>query len=72
VNRHLLDIDADGVTTATHPEDDVQDCGFDAYVAADWEGPTVPRTSRWEFLRSETTAGVVWSGTRVDQPVGPS
>jgi hypothetical protein len=65
---HRLDIADDGTTTVTHPDVDIEDCGFSAYVAADWEGPGVPRPSSWAFTRTENTGGVVWSGTRLDPP----
>jgi hypothetical protein len=68
IETHLLNIAEDGATSTTHPTTDTDDCGFDAYVEADWTGPTVPRPSHWAFTRTRDTEPVVWSGTRLTPP----
>lgn len=66
---HELDVDADGGTVTRHPDSDVPDCGFEAYVERDWTGESVARPSRWDFVRREMDGGGIdWLGTRLDTP----
>lgn len=66
---HELDIDTQGGVVTRHPDDDVPDCGFEAYVERDWTGETVPRPSNWNFVRRPLEdGGVDWLGTRLDTP----
>ena len=74
VEGHTLEIDADGVTTPGHPENDIVDCGFEAYVADSWGNPGAwHRPSSWEFTRltNDETGQVYWNSSRLDSGKGP-
>lgn len=68
VTGHTLSVAANGSVTSGHPENDVPDCGFDAYVASDWATPPgVYRPSEWEFIRRTDgdTGDTYWLSTKV-------
>lgn len=71
VDGHVLDVDSEGDVEMTHPENDVEECGFHDYVERDWRGDGVPRPSRWGFIRRTDDAGTVnWLGSRLDHSGG--
>lgn len=64
---HTLTISANGATTAGHPTTDIENCGFDDYVASDWSEPqSWYRPSRWAFTRltSSVTGQHYWNGSK--------
>lgn len=67
VEGHELVIPEEGAPTAVHPESDIENCGFDAYVASDWSDPaSIFRPSVVAFTRhtNTETGQIYWNGSQ--------